>query len=110
MHKDWVIVIFIFWRTTLAFCIGRYIGQSRFSGYYRIHVRSKLMDWLSIGASSITMWRQLIIDLDTTHLDTMRNPFNIALSPQLVIERNSMTLNAFALGSTKIKSAILAAH
>ena len=56
------------------------------------------------------MWRQLIIDLDTMHLDTMRNPFNIALSPQLVIERNSMTLNAFALGSTKIKSAILAAH
>lgn len=56
------------------------------------------------------MWRQLIIDLDTTHLDTMRNPFNIALSPQLVIERNSMTFNAFALGSTKIKSAILAAY
>lgn len=51
------------------------------------------------------MWRHLIIDLDTMH-----NPFNIALSPQLIIERNSMTLNALALGSTKIKSAILAAY
>lgn len=40
----------------------------------------------------------------------MHNPLNIEVSPQLAIETNSMTLNAFALGSTKTKSATLVTY